>query len=101
VQEFVNIRNIMHGYDLLEDADEAAAWLFEHGFLDGGARLSEADRRHLVAFREGLQRRSQRLTQQPVSAVLEEASRIPGGDRIKRLAHRFHQSLPAPGSYFT
>jgi predicted RNA-binding Zn ribbon-like protein len=54
VQEFVNTRNIMHGYDLLEDAGEAAAWLFEHGFLDGDARLSEADRRRLVAFREGL-----------------------------------------------
>lgn len=44
----------MHCYDLLEDAGEAAAWLFEHDFLDGGARLSEADRRHLVAFCEGL-----------------------------------------------
>jgi predicted RNA-binding Zn ribbon-like protein len=54
VQEFVNTRNIMHGYDLLEDAGEAAAWLFEHCFPDGDARLSEADRRRLVAFREGL-----------------------------------------------
>jgi hypothetical protein len=54
VQEFMNTRNIMHGYDLLEDAGEAAAWLFEHCFPDGDARLSEADRRRLVAFREGL-----------------------------------------------
>ena len=53
-QEFVNTRNIMHGYDLLEDAGGAADWLFEHGFLDGDARLSEADWRRLVAFREGL-----------------------------------------------
>jgi predicted RNA-binding Zn ribbon-like protein len=53
-QEFVNTRNIMHGYDLLEDAGGAAAWLFEHGFLDSDAQLSEADRRRLVAFREGL-----------------------------------------------
>lgn len=44
----------MHGYDLLEDANGATAWLSERGFLDGGARVGEADRRLLVAFREGL-----------------------------------------------
>lgn len=54
VQGFVNTRNIMHGYDLLEDADGATAWFSEHGFLDGDARVSEAERRRLVAFREGL-----------------------------------------------
>ena len=54
VQSFVNTRNIMHGYDLLEDADGATAWLFEHGFPGDGVRLGEDDRRRLVAFREGL-----------------------------------------------
>lgn len=54
VQSFVNTKNVMHGYDLLEDADGATAWLSEHGFLPRGARLDEADRRRLVDFREGL-----------------------------------------------
>lgn len=54
VQSFVNTRNIMHGYDLLEDTDGATAWLSERDFLGSGARASEADRRLLVAFREGL-----------------------------------------------
>lgn len=54
VQAFVNTRNVMHGYDLLEDADGATAWHFEHGFLEGDARVGEADRRRLVTFREGL-----------------------------------------------
>jgi hypothetical protein len=40
VQGFVNTRNIMHGYDLLEDVEGAAAWLVEHGLLDGGVRLT-------------------------------------------------------------
>jgi predicted RNA-binding Zn ribbon-like protein len=38
VQGFVNTRNIMHGYDL----------------LDEGARLTEEELGHLVEFREGL-----------------------------------------------
>ena len=54
VQSFVNTGNVMHGYDLLEDVDGAAAWLSEHGFPGNGARPSEADRLRLVAFREGL-----------------------------------------------
>lgn len=54
VQSFVNTRNVMHGYDLLEGIEGATNWLHEHGFLDDDARLSEDDRRYLVAFREGL-----------------------------------------------
>ena len=42
VQGFVNTRNIMHGYDLLEDVGGAQAWLVEHGLLDGGVRLTGA-----------------------------------------------------------
>ncbi len=54
VQGFVNTRNIMHGYDLLEDVEGAVAWLVEHGLLDGGARLTGGKLGHLVGFREGL-----------------------------------------------
>ena len=54
VQSFVNTRNLMHGYDLLEDLDGATAWLSEHDFLGHGAWPNEDDRRRLVAFREGL-----------------------------------------------
>ena len=55
VQGFVNTRNVMHGYDLLEDAGEATAWLREQGFLgkDAGG-VEEVDRRRLAAFREWL-----------------------------------------------
>ncbi len=44
----------MHGYDLLEDTGGATSWLSERGFLDGGARVGEANRQLLVGFREGL-----------------------------------------------
>ncbi|MDP9424593.1 MAG: CGNR zinc finger domain-containing protein [Actinomycetota bacterium] len=54
VQSFVNTRNVMHGYDLLEDLDGASVWLSEHGFLGDGARPNEDDRRRLIACREGL-----------------------------------------------
>ena len=54
VQGFVNTRNIMHGYDLLEDVEGAAAWLVEHGLLDEGAWLTEGELGHLVGFRDGL-----------------------------------------------
>ena len=54
VQGFVNTRNIMHGYDLLEDVEGAAAWLAERGLLDEGARLDETARSRIVEFREGL-----------------------------------------------
>lgn len=54
VQGFVNTRNIMHGYDLLESVGGARAWLVEHGLLDGGVELTGEARDHLVEFREGL-----------------------------------------------
>jgi predicted RNA-binding Zn ribbon-like protein len=54
VQRFVNTRNIMHGYDLLEDVDGAAAWLVEYGLLGEDVRLGEGAREDLVGFREGL-----------------------------------------------
>src|ERR687894_662172 len=36
VQSFVNTRNVMRGYDLLEDIGGAAGWLAERGLLHGG-----------------------------------------------------------------
>lgn len=54
VQGFVNTRNIMHGYDLLEDVGEASDWLIGQGLLDGDARLTVGERLRLVEFREGL-----------------------------------------------
>lgn len=54
VQGFVNTRNLMRGYDLLEDTGGAALWLAERGLLDEGARLDETARGRIVEFREGL-----------------------------------------------
>jgi predicted RNA-binding Zn ribbon-like protein len=54
VQSFVNTRNVMRGYDLLEDIGGAAGWLAERGLLDGDVQLSGEDRDRLVEFREGL-----------------------------------------------
>jgi predicted RNA-binding Zn ribbon-like protein len=54
VQEFVNSKNVMRGYDRLADSGEASAWLAARGLLEGGEVLREADRRRLVDFREGL-----------------------------------------------
>jgi predicted RNA-binding Zn ribbon-like protein len=54
VQGFVNTRNIMHGYDLLESVEGAADWLAGCGLLDKGVRLTGEDLARLVGFREGL-----------------------------------------------
>ena len=54
VQDFVNTRNYLQGGDLLGTAGEATAKLAERGLLAEDERLGEADRRRLVAFREGL-----------------------------------------------
>src|SRR3712207_9428402 len=54
VQEFVNTRNIMRGYDLLEDPEGAAGWLAVRGLLGGDARLTGEEWDCLVQFREGL-----------------------------------------------
>lgn len=54
VQSFVNTRNIMHGYDLLEDVEGTAVWLAGRGLLEEDVRLTGEARRRLVEFREGL-----------------------------------------------
>jgi predicted RNA-binding Zn ribbon-like protein len=54
VQDFVNTRNYFHGGDLLGTVEEATARLAERGLLEEGERVGEAERRRLVAFREGL-----------------------------------------------
>jgi len=54
VQDFVNTRNYFRGGDLLGDAEEATVRLAERGLLEEGERVGEAERRRLVAFREGL-----------------------------------------------
>jgi predicted RNA-binding Zn ribbon-like protein len=57
VQLFVNTRSNLRDSDLLEDAEGTARWLAGHGlFPDGDAEVSEADRRRLISFREGLRR---------------------------------------------
>ncbi len=54
VQDFVNTRNYFHGGDLLGTAEEATATLAELGLLEEDEYVGEAERRRLVAFREGL-----------------------------------------------
>jgi predicted RNA-binding Zn ribbon-like protein len=54
VQGFVNTRNIMHGYDLLEDVEGIGTWLSGRDLLDKNIRLTEEARTRLVEFREGL-----------------------------------------------
>ncbi|MDQ4106516.1 MAG: CGNR zinc finger domain-containing protein, partial [Actinomycetota bacterium] len=54
VQDFVNTRNYFHGGELLGDAGEATLRLTELGLLEEGERIGEAERRRLIAFREGL-----------------------------------------------
>jgi predicted RNA-binding Zn ribbon-like protein len=54
VQDFVNTRNYFYGGDLLGDDETTISWLAGHGLLEEGERVGEAERRRLVAFREGL-----------------------------------------------
>ena len=54
VQDFVNTRNHFRGGDLLGNAEETTARMVERGLLKEGERIGEADRRRLVALREGL-----------------------------------------------
>ena len=83
VQSFVNTRNVMHGYDLLEDVDGATAWLLEHGFVgDDGTRIGENDRRRLIAFREGLR------------AVLLSHNGEPGGEVGAGALNELAPSIP-------
>lgn len=54
VQEFVNTRSNLRGVDVLEDVEGTAQWLAAHELLPDGAEISEAEKRRLVSFREGL-----------------------------------------------
>ncbi|QIN81542.1 hypothetical protein GBA63_02050 [Rubrobacter tropicus] len=54
VQGFVNTRNVMHDYDLLEGTREAAAWLSERDLLDKGVPLEKEELARLLVLREGL-----------------------------------------------
>lgn len=53
VQQFVNTRNSIRGYDLLESTERAAAWLEEAGYGPAGG-LGEAELARLRELREGL-----------------------------------------------
>src|SRR5215216_786822 len=54
VQDFVNTRNYFQGGDLLGDVGEATLRLAERKLIEDGEQIDEAERRRLVAFREGL-----------------------------------------------
>jgi predicted RNA-binding Zn ribbon-like protein len=54
VQDFVNTRNYFRGGDLLGNAQEATTRMVERGLLKEGECVGEAERRRLVALREGL-----------------------------------------------
>lgn len=53
VQRFVNTRNLMRGYDLLENPERATAWLEESGYGPADD-LEEAELARLRELREGL-----------------------------------------------
>ena len=53
VQRFVNTRNLMRGYDLLESPEQATAWLEESGY-NPPDNLEEAELARLRELREGL-----------------------------------------------
>lgn len=53
VQRFVNTRNLMRGYDLLDSPKQATAWLVESGYGPPD-NLEEAELARLRELREGL-----------------------------------------------
>lgn len=53
VQRFVNARNRMRGYDLLENTEKAGQWLSEAGYQSGAA-LGEKELERLRTLRESL-----------------------------------------------
>jgi predicted RNA-binding Zn ribbon-like protein len=88
VQEFVNTRSNLRGSDLLEDAEGTARWLAGHGlFPDGVAEVSEADRRRLISFREGLRRvlvvHNAGVRAGEVAAIFEEPDDLAGGALLR------------------
>lgn len=54
VQEFVNTKNLMRGYDLLESPESAGRWLAEYGFGVSGETVSQEELRLLQNLREGV-----------------------------------------------
>lgn len=54
VQDFVNTANRMHDRDELQTAARASEALAVLGLIGGGGQIDEADRQHIVAFREAL-----------------------------------------------
>jgi predicted RNA-binding Zn ribbon-like protein len=83
VQKFVNTRSNLRGSDLLEDTGGTARWLAGHGLLpDGVAEVSEADRRRLISFREGLRRvlvvHNAGVRAGEVAAIFEEPDDLAG-----------------------
>ncbi len=57
LQQFVNSWNheLPASWDRLRTVRSAVGWLAAHGLLSESSRLTERDRRRLIAFREGLQ----------------------------------------------
>lgn len=53
VRRFLNTRNRMRGYDLLENTGEAARWLSEAGY-QAGANIGEEELNRLRVLRENL-----------------------------------------------
>lgn len=54
VQEFVNTKNLMRGYDLLESVESAVGWFAESGYEVSGRNISREDLERLHSLREGL-----------------------------------------------
>ena len=70
VREFVNTVDFENGIDRLDSRDSAAVWLEAHGA--GSCDLSEADRQHLVAVREGLRELLEGNAGHPVESATVE-----------------------------
>jgi predicted RNA-binding Zn ribbon-like protein len=90
VQLFVNTRSNLRDSDLLEDAEGTARWLAGHGlFPDGVAEVSEADRRRLISFREGLRRvlvvhnAGAEVRERELTAIFEEPNDLAGAALLR------------------
>ncbi len=77
VQAFVNTLDVESGRDAFGDPEGVAAWLKRHGALAPSARVGEAERRSVVAFREALRTllTEGRERDADALAVLDEAGR--------------------------
>ena len=90
VQEFVNTKSNLRGSDLLKDAEGTARWLAGlRLFPDGVAEVSEADRRRLISFREGLRRvlvvhnAGAEVREGEVAAIFEEPDDLAGAALLR------------------